>query len=61
MNGVLELLMNNPNDVYPWLGLLQIRKSFQGQGRPPVKTRSIKTGKNYRVRKGYRLERLNDE
>lgn len=30
--GVLELLMNNPKDGYPWLGLLQIRKSFQGQG-----------------------------
>ncbi|MGG2055085.1 GNAT family N-acetyltransferase [Lysinibacillus pakistanensis] len=30
--GILELLMKNPNDGYPWLGLLQIHKDTQGHG-----------------------------
>jgi len=30
--GILEYLMNNPNDGYPWLGLLVIKKEYQSQG-----------------------------
>jgi RimJ/RimL family protein N-acetyltransferase len=30
--GVLDYLMENPNDQYPWLGLLVIHGSYQGYG-----------------------------
>lgn len=30
--GILEYLMNNPSDGYPWLGLLVIKKEHQSQG-----------------------------
>lgn len=30
--GVMDYLMLNPNDGYPWLGLMLIKKEFQGKG-----------------------------
>jgi RimJ/RimL family protein N-acetyltransferase len=30
--GVIDYLMENPNDLYPWLGLLMIHRDYQGYG-----------------------------
>jgi RimJ/RimL family protein N-acetyltransferase len=30
--GIVEFLMRNPNDEFPWLGLLVIKKEFHNQG-----------------------------
>ncbi|WP_433944474.1 GNAT family N-acetyltransferase [Paenibacillus sp. SN-8-1] len=30
--GVIDWLMKNPNDGYPWLGLLTIKKEYQNHG-----------------------------
>ncbi|MFB9330634.1 GNAT family N-acetyltransferase [Paenibacillus aurantiacus] len=30
--GILDFLMRNPRDGYPWLGLLLVRKDAQGRG-----------------------------
>ncbi|RKP57983.1 GNAT family N-acetyltransferase [Cohnella endophytica] len=30
--GVIEFLMKNPNDGFPWLGLLIVKKEFQNKG-----------------------------